>query len=66
VSGLSFQSEDGYRLRRDPMFTLRQKGGDFTEMGAGMITINANQVTASGKSVFFGATAPNEGISTFT
>jgi hypothetical protein len=54
--------EDRYHA----LFTIRQKGDDFTEMGAGMITINANPTTAAGKSVFFGASAPQEGMSTFT
>lgn len=48
------------------LFTMRQRGNDFTEIGAGLITIDASQVAASGKSVFFGATAPQEGIATFT
>ena len=52
--------------RYHALFTVQQKGEDFTEMGAGMITINANQTTATGKSVFFGASAPQEGMSVFT
>ena len=52
--------------RYHALFTVRQKDEDITEMGAGMITINANPSTASGKSVFFGASAPQEGMSVFT
>ena len=48
------------------LFTVQQKGDSFTEMGAGMITINADQTTASGRSVFFGASAPQEGMATFS
>ena len=53
---------------RDPyhaLFTVQQAGDAYTEMGAGMITINADPRTATGKSVFFGASAPQEGMSDF-
>jgi hypothetical protein len=46
------------------LFTIQQKG-DFEEMGAGMITLDPNRLTASGKPVFFGASAQEEGMSTF-
>lgn len=68
ASGRVFTQEVRGELkdRYHALFTVQQKGDDFTEMGAGMITINANQTTASGKSVFFGASAPQEGMSEFT
>ena len=51
--------------RYHALFTVQQKEDHFTEMGAGMITLDANQKAASGKSVFFGASAPEEGMSIF-
>lgn len=51
--------------RYHALFTIKQKDESITEMGAGMITINADQSTATGKSVFFGASAPQEGMTTF-
>ena len=54
------------RDRYHALFTVQQRDEAFTEMGAGMITINPDQTTARGKSVFFGASAPQEGMSEFT
>ena len=54
------------RDRYHALFTVQQKGDSFTEMGAGMITVHASQNVATGKSVFFGASAPEEGMSAFT
>lgn len=54
------------RDRYHALFTVQQTGDDYTEMGAGMITISADPRTATGKSVFFGASAPHEGMSIFT
>lgn len=52
--------------RQYALFTVEQKEEGFIEFGAGMIKINPDQNTASGKSVFFGASAPDEGTSVFT
>lgn len=54
------------RDRYYALFTVEQKDDGFVELGAGMIKINVDQTTASGKSVFFGASAPLEGMSVFT
>jgi hypothetical protein len=53
------------RDRYHALFTVQQKSNQFFEMGAGMITIDVGQDTATGKSVFFGKSAPDEGIATF-
>lgn len=52
--------------RRRALFTIQQLGHEFEEMGAGMITIDPSHRVATGKSVFFGASAPSEGIAVFT
>ncbi|MFM0053717.1 hypothetical protein [Caballeronia grimmiae] len=52
--------------RYHALFTMRQNSNDFTEIGAGLITIQADAHTATGKSVFFGVTAPTEEIANFS
>lgn len=56
------------RDRYHALFLIQQKENSFTEMGAGMIAIDVNQITASGKSVFFGVSSPRGemAISVFT
>lgn len=52
--------------RYHALFTIRHYGTDFTEIGAGLITLSVNPRLATGKSVFFGITAPVEEVASFT
>lgn len=53
--------------RYHAVYTLRQMGNHYTEMGAGLITIEPNLTQGTGKTVYFGVTTKgSDEVATFT
>ena len=51
--------------RSHALFTAQQKDNDCTEITTGLLALHPGMLSASGKSVFFGATSPTDSVASF-